>query len=133
MHLARYAGVLSARHKWRAKVVPPPLSEDESDAAEHAHETPNKAATHRSGYWPWAKLSKRSLGVDADKCDACGAIMKLRALVFRAESIERYLRHLGEPTEVLPLAPARDAAGANGDVRRALSVPAPPRCIANAS
>jgi hypothetical protein len=107
MHLTKYAGVLSAHHKWRAKVVPPPLSEDESDAAEHAHEKPDKPATHRSGYWPWAKLLKRSLGVDADVCE-CGARMKLRALVFRAESIERYLRHLGEPTEVLPLAPARD-------------------------
>jgi hypothetical protein len=33
--------------------------------------------------------------------------MKLRALVFRAESIERYLRHLGEPTEAPPRSPAR--------------------------
>jgi hypothetical protein len=106
MHLIKYAGVLSAHHKWRAKVVPPPPSEDEGDAANHAHEKPDKPATHRSGYWPWAKLLKRSIGVDADVCE-CGARMKLRALVFRAESIERYLRHLGEPTDALPLAPAR--------------------------
>lgn len=107
MHLTRYAGVLSAHHKWRAKIVPPPPLEDPSDD-EHPHEKPDKPATHRSGYRSWAKLMKRSIGVDAGKCDACGAKMKLRALVFRAESIERYLRHLDEPTDVLPLAPARD-------------------------
>jgi hypothetical protein len=37
--------------------------------------------------------------------------MKLRALLFRAESIERYLRHLGESTDVFPLAPARRPIG----------------------
>ena len=34
--------------------------------------------------------------------------MKLRALVIAAASIERYLRHIGEPVEPPPLAPARD-------------------------
>jgi len=33
--------------------------------------------------------------------------MKLRVLVTRAASIERYLRRIGEPTDVLPLSPAR--------------------------
>jgi hypothetical protein len=61
MHLARYAAVLSARHKWRAKVVPPPPPDDESDVAEHVHAKPDKPATHRSGYWPWARPLKRSL------------------------------------------------------------------------
>ena len=66
-----------------------------------------RPVTHRSGYWPWTKLLERSLGIDADQCETCGVKMKLRALVFRAESIERYLRHLGEPIEPLPLSPAR--------------------------
>jgi hypothetical protein len=50
---------------------------------------------------------KRALGLDADICETCGTKMKLRALVFRAESIARYLRHIGEPIEPLPLSPAR--------------------------
>jgi hypothetical protein len=106
MHLTRYAGVLAAAHKWRAKVVPPPPADAANDDI-HTHENSERPATHRSGYWPWAKLLERSLGIDADKCETCGAKMKLRALVFRADSIERYLRHLGEPTEPLPLSPAR--------------------------
>ena len=51
---------------------------------------------------------KRSLGIDADRCEACGARMKLCALVITAASIERFLRGLGEPTDVPPLSPARD-------------------------
>jgi hypothetical protein len=33
--------------------------------------------------------------------------MKLRALVQKPENIVRFLKHLGEPTEPPPLAPAR--------------------------
>jgi hypothetical protein len=103
--LAR-AGVLSAAHKWRASVVPPP-ADDEPTGDEHSHEPPERPATHRSGYIPWARLLRRSLGIDADRCEECGTTMKLRAFLFRAESVERYLRHAGESTEVFPLAPAR--------------------------
>jgi hypothetical protein len=106
MHLTKYAGVLSAHHKWRAKLVPPPPAEDASVQA-HSHDQPERPATHRAGYWPWAKLMKRSMAIDADQCEMCGSHMKLRALVVRAESIERLLRHLGEPTQALPLSPAR--------------------------
>ena len=107
MHVARFAGVLSAAHKWRSRVVPPPPAEDATDAP-HGHERSERPTTHRSGYWSWAKLVKRSLGIEADRCEICGATMKLRALVTRAQSIERYLQHIAESTEVLPLAPARD-------------------------
>jgi hypothetical protein len=79
--------VLAAAHKWRSLVVPP-VSPAELAEAEPAHEQPQRRATHRC-HWPWARLLKRSLGVDGDKCDACGAPMKLRALVIAARSIER--------------------------------------------
>jgi hypothetical protein len=52
-------------------------------------------------------LLKRSLAIDGDKCDRCGARMKLRALVIAAASIQRLLRHLGEPVDPPVLAPAR--------------------------
>jgi hypothetical protein len=108
MHLVRYAGVLSAAHKWRPKVVPPlPTEADDDRAHSHAHTGAAKPPTHRSGYWPWARLMKRSLGIDADKCDTCGSRMKLRALVRHPATIERILRHRNEPTQVLPLSPAR--------------------------
>lgn len=107
MHTVRFAGVLSAAHKWRPLVVPPAPDEELADDRP-AHEHTQRPATHRCHYWPWARLLQRSLAVDGEKCDACGARMKLRALVFAVHSIERMLRHLGEPTELLPLSPARD-------------------------
>lgn len=105
MHLVRYAGVLASAHKWRSRVVPPPPPEA-SDTA-HAHHRDDERPTHRCHYWPWAALLKRSLGVDGDTCDRCGAKMKLRALVIAAASIERLLRHLGEPVDPPLLSPAR--------------------------
>jgi hypothetical protein len=63
--------------------------------------------THRCHYWRWAALLKRSLGIDGDKCHRCGARMKLRALVISAASIERLLRHFGEPVDPPVLSPAR--------------------------
>jgi Putative transposase len=106
MHTVRFAGVLSAAHKWRSLVVPPVPDEEAADD-QSAHEHRERPATHRCHYWSWARLLKRSLAVDGEKCDACGARMKLRTLVFAARSIERLLGHLGEPTELLPLSPAR--------------------------
>ena len=50
---------------------------------------------------------KRMLAIDADRCERCGSRMKLRALVTLPASIERFLRHLGQPVEPLPLLPAR--------------------------
>jgi hypothetical protein len=58
-------------------------------------------------YWRWAASLKRSLGIDGDKCDRCGARMKLRALVIAAANIARLLRHFGEPVDPPVLAPAR--------------------------
>lgn len=108
MHSLRFAGVLASAHKWRPRVVPPRPDEDEHEAdGAHTHRKSERPATHRCHYWSWARLLKRSLGIDVETCDKCGARMKLRALILRAASIERFLRHIGEPTESPPLSPAR--------------------------
>lgn len=51
---------------------------------------------------------KRSFAIDVEHCSRCGARLRLRALVIAAASIERLLRHIGEPFEPPVLAPARD-------------------------
>jgi hypothetical protein len=104
MHLLRYAGVLASAHKRRPLVVPPLPPSTSGDP--HAHRHDDKPATHRCQYWRWAALLKRSLGIDGDKCDRCGARMKLRALVIAA-SIERLLRQFGDPVDPPALSPAR--------------------------
>jgi hypothetical protein len=112
-HVLRYGGVLAAAHKLRSLVVPPPAVDDKSEQTEvgsaaHSHaDDKQRPATHRCQYRPWAELMKRTFAIDVEKCDRCGARMRLRALVTAAASIARYLRHLGEPTEPPPLSPAR--------------------------
>ena len=114
----RYAGVLSAASKLRPLVVPPPpeppvgMADGPAcaiGAPTHVPIEPRKPkpATHRSGYRPWAELLKRSFALDVQTCNRCGARAKFIALVTKPASIERFLRHLGEPTEVPALSPAR--------------------------
>ena len=56
--------------------------------------------------------------------------MKLRALVTKPASVRRLLRHLGEPTEAPPLAPARDPPFYRAPVvRRRTHQPSPPRQV----
>ena len=105
MHTVRFEGVLSAAHRFRSLGVPAP---PEDDTLEHEHaRVSERPATHRCRYWSWARLMKRMLAIDAERCERCGSRMKLRALVTLTGSIERFLRHLGEPVEPLPLSPAR--------------------------
>lgn len=116
-HTIRYAGVLAAASKWRARVVPPPPqqamsgSDDnpdcKTDCATCSPKAKDKPPTHRSGYRPWRELLMRAFKIDIEKCDKCGGRMMLRALVTTAAGIERYLAWLGEPSDPPRLAPAR--------------------------
>jgi hypothetical protein len=107
-HTLRYAGVLAAAATLRPLVVPPPrpAPAPEPGAAPSPDLLDQPPPTHRCRYRPYAELLKRSFAVDLI-CEHCGAPMKLLALVKDPSNIARYLRHLGEPTEPPPLAPAR--------------------------
>ncbi len=111
MNQVRYAGVLGAHSKWRARIVPPPPPVDKDDA--HDGDTcatcalKDKPPTHRCRYRPWRELLRRTFKIDVEHCDKCGARMKLRALVITSAGIDRYLNWLGEPTEPPQLAPSR--------------------------
>ena len=65
-----------------------------------------RPATHRRGYIPW-HVRMRQLGIDVETCPRCRGKMKIIALVRDPQSIARYLRHLGLPTEEPSMAPAR--------------------------
>jgi hypothetical protein len=99
MHVVHYSGVLAPAAKLRPLIVPPP--EDE------AAKPTGKPPTQRCVYIPWALLAKKTFKEEIDRCPKCQGKMKLKALIQDPESIARYLRHLGEPTEPPPLSPAR--------------------------
>ena len=98
-------------------MVPPPPPEavaaDTDAPACHSlppdKDAPPRAATHRCKYIPWRQLMRRGLNLDVETCPRCGGRMKLIALVQDAENVARYLRHLGLPTEVPPMAPLSGA------------------------
>jgi len=107
-HAVRYAGVLAPHSKLRPLVVPAPLPAPPGGEPSHTPPpAPAKPPTHRCRYRPWAELMKRAFAIDVETCARCGGRMKLLALVRDPRGIARYLAHLGESTEVPPLAPAR--------------------------
>jgi hypothetical protein len=127
MHQVRYSGVLGSASKLRPLVVPPPPP---APAEQPAHAKPSakpRPATHRSRYRPWAELLKRTFAIDVETCSQCSGRMKLIAFVTKPSSVARFLRHLGEPTEAPPMAPARDPPYyKTRTVRRTLGELAPP-------
>jgi hypothetical protein len=50
---------------------------------------------------------KRTFRIDVEQSDRCGSRMRLRALVTAAQSIARFLRHIGESTGPPRLSTAR--------------------------
>ena len=72
------------------------------------------------------QYERRSFALEVEECPSCGARMKLRALVTKPASVRRLLRHLGEPTDAPPLAPARDPPFYRSPVLRRRTRPFPP-------
>jgi len=101
VHTVRYAGVLAARSKLRARIVPKPGVDVTGSEVEDV-----ERATSRCRYWHWGELLKRTFDIDL-RCESCGEPMKLVALVREEESVVRFLRALSEPTEPPRREPAR--------------------------
>ncbi len=68
----------------------PPELERADSASNHA------PASKRT----WAQLLSRVYGIDALRCEACGARMRVVAAMPKASEVRRILEHLGLPHEV---------------------------------
>ncbi len=97
-HIVKYAGVLAAASKLRARIAPAPAPATEAEP---------RPKERRGSYWPWAPLMRRTFGLDVLECPNCKGRMKLLALVIDDRSIARYLKKIGEPTDVPARAPPR--------------------------
>ena len=93
-----YAGVLAAASRVRSRIAAVPMAP--ADAVER------EPGSRRGSYWPWALLMRRTFALDVLQCPKCRGRMKLLSLVLDERSLFRYLKKLGEPTEL----PARAAA-----------------------
>jgi hypothetical protein len=111
-HTVRYFGVLAPAAKWRPLVLPKPQPSQTTDdgtapdAASPCNAQPPSACG--SYYRPWAELLRRTFAVDVETCPRCGGRMRLMALITEPQSLARFLRHRGEPTEPPARAPPRD-------------------------
>jgi hypothetical protein len=55
----------------------------------------------------WAALLARVFAIDVTKCPRCAGRLRLVAAITDAASAKRYLDHVGLPSELPTLAPAR--------------------------
>ena len=71
-----------------------------------APELPPTPPTHPHHY-RWAELTRRAFELDVLHCQHCGGRRKLIAMITDAFVARRILEHLGLPSELSPIAPAR--------------------------
>ena len=70
-------------------------------------EQPQEETPRRRAYRPWAELLMRTFGVDVLACPRCEGRMRLLAMITEPRATARFLRALGEATDVPARAPAR--------------------------
>ena len=105
-HTVKYAGVLASASRWRSRigsrpVAPTHSNEKDDDDEDEAQRPP------RNGYRPWAALLARTFGIDVLECPTCNGRMKLVALLTEPGEVRRFLRSIGEPTDVPARSPSR--------------------------
>jgi Putative transposase/Transposase zinc-binding domain len=110
-HTVRYSGVLASASKLRPKNAPKPepVATEGEDGCVHpalACEMPAEVPK-RGPYRPWAELLKRTFGFDVLQCVKCQGRMRLLAVLTQDREVRRYLRGIGEATDLPTQAPAR--------------------------
>ncbi len=116
----RYHGCFANRSGLRTRLPPPPPSADGRHGAdapasvsvpapenEPILDEEDQAQPLRARRLRWARLLKRTLGVDGLDCPRCHATMVVLALITASDVVERILDHLGLPSTPPPVAQAR--------------------------
>jgi hypothetical protein len=128
----RYHGVFANRSRHRAQLPAPPPSRwgdaplpdpAPAEAASAANQDQEVGATPplpsppedifpaqqipRPKRTPWATLLRRVFDVDALRCARCSAPLVVLAFITDPAALVRILEHLGLPTTLPPIAPAR--------------------------
>ena len=101
----RLFGVFGARSKLRTRIVNKVTRRRPRGCREeHPATEPYRHAI------PWRDLLKRVFGVDALKCNKCGAVMTVVAAIEDKEEAARYLAHAGLKADTLIRGPPVPAA-----------------------
>jgi hypothetical protein len=105
-HTVRYAGVLASASKLRPRIVPEPPNEDLGEGGQGT-EDDDECGRRGCRYWAWAELMKRTFSLDVLCCPRCSGRLRLVALMTEPKEVRRYLRAIGELTDVPERSPAR--------------------------
>ena len=116
-HMLSYYGVLAPAASRRAEIVPgpgPDVDEVQSSCNQRKSSTRGVEETNGVGKpkrprperMLWAQLLRKVFLHDALRCQ-CGGRRRVLAMIFKPESIDRILRHLGLPHESPARAPPR--------------------------
>jgi hypothetical protein len=117
----RYHGCFANRSRFRRRLPPPPPAADDDSTpqlyAPHTDDDPEPEpettlalvdpTETRPRRLPWARLLKRTLGVDGLDCPRCHAQMLVIALITKADVVQKILDHLRLPATPPPVAPPR--------------------------
>ena len=103
-HTTRFHGILSSAHRWRARIVPPPLADPTTPTSTTALPI---AATALARRLDWASLLRRVFGDDVTRCPRCSDPLRILAFVTQPDVTATILAHLGLTSVVPPIAPAR--------------------------
>lgn len=101
VHTTRYHGLFAPHSKNRAKVVL-----GKTKTVDEAKEEESNSGSNEKRM-SWAKLLNRVFKIDVTKCQYCRGDVKVVAAVLQRTAIEQILKHLGLPTEVPSISPAR--------------------------
>ena len=102
VNLIVYHGVLAPNAKWRGEVVDFGRSQVQSASSAS---TPQKVVGSQNR--TWAELMRRGLDIDVLECPDCGGRLRFVAAILLSSAIRQILRHLGLPSDLVALAPAR--------------------------
>ena len=123
--LINYHGVFASAFPLRHTVVPPPPEPEHAQRpdldldcrARHTtsalrvrgteSDTPTKPKPEPRPRYSWAELLRRVYLIDVLCCPHCNGRRRLLAFITDPQSITRILAHLGLPTELPTIAPAR--------------------------
>jgi hypothetical protein len=102
MHMIRYAGVFGPNSKDRSSIVKRnKVPRKTKDGTEELRDE------RLSSRISWAKLLRRVFQIDIAKCNQCGGNSKVVAAVMERQVIVKILDHLGIPSEIPVIHPAR--------------------------
>ncbi len=108
-HRHRYHGVFAPNHPLRPAVTAMEIGNlgNQREAAVRTDSTAEKACSHDTSRFAWAKLLARVGESFPLACPTCGGDIRLINFITQPGPIRRILEHVGEPLEPPYVAPAR--------------------------